>query len=584
MQNIRDFIRGHGGILLVAFLVGVTIVAPQLYFRYLSGDYRGIDFFKSDVENNYLAQIQEVYDNHYSLGNIYVADGKNGPHAIQQPLSAWIVAGLGKLLGIRAHDVNIVTKFLFPFLLSLLVYALFLKLTKEKWYAFLATAFTMLAPATLAFFYPGSWLQVVLHGNFPASDYQFLTYSRPINPQTSSFFFYGYLLFLWQFLYEAKTPRAEKVSGITSAVLLGLSFYTYFFVFSFIAFGSALLFLWFLLKKDYRHARKVLFVGCGGLIIAIPAFMNFFQTIQSPFYSQVTARVGAYLTHRFIWSRVWFGTFLIALLFHRKFTHAAFKTFIFFFLITAFVLTNQQVLTGRIFPAPQHYHWYYAASFSGVIFLFLIYYYLRRYAKTRFVQGVVLGLLAVFFWSAILFQVKSYQDKKPLVSEEGRYADVLAWLDQHTSKDASVFGNQIFSSLVVGYTHDNAYYHGGLTDFLVPRERLEQGFFVYTALAGVGPKDVEVYFQAHRDFLGGWVFGEQYRQQNGCSGCFPDGIFNELVADYRAFLSKDFVRELKRYPLDYAVWDKKSDPAWKLDRFFQSTLYNKDDIVIYRVL
>ena len=104
-------------VVLLSIAIGVLIIAPAAYFRYWDGGYKGADFFGSGNEDFYLAQIQEIYDGHWSLGNVYLAEGKNDPY-VQQPLPAMMVAFLGKILGVSSRDINLLTKFLFPAILS----------------------------------------------------------------------------------------------------------------------------------------------------------------------------------------------------------------------------------------------------------------------------------------------------------------------------------------------------------------------------------------------------------------------------------------------------------------------------------
>lgn len=582
MERIRHFFRTRWDVVLLAFIIGSLVIAPSLYFRYGSGTYRGIEMFRADAELNYLAQIQEVMDGHPSLGNIYVADGKDAPHAIQQPLAAMVMGYAGNVFGLTAPDTNLYAKFVFPFFLTFVVFYFLLFLTGERWMALVGTAFIMLAPASPGFFVPTAWWQMVAHGIFPDADYQFLHYSRSINPQFSTFFFYGYFFALWKFLYR---PKRVKLEGVVAAILLGASFYTYFFVYSFVSVFTAVLFFWYLARRDFIRAKKIVAVSLGGIFLALPALINTIQAMRLPLYAQATQRVGAFIGRKFIFSRVWWGAFIILLLLWRRITNEALRVFVLVFLLTGFILTNQQVLTNRLIPAPQHYHWYYLAPFIGALFFMLLVAAAKRVARTRGAQtAACLILLGLLVWVGVLFQKRSYEQYVGPVTDEQRYAGVLQWLGKNTPKDAAVLGNDAFSHLVVGYTHDNAYYHRGLTDFMMPTGRLRDAYFAYAYLGGLTkPADVAASFKADRQTIGSWLYGEYYRQMNGCSGCFPDAILDMLVADYTDFLAKDFFTELKRYPVDYIVWDKEKDPKWDIGRFSKDPVYDDGRIAVYTI-
>lgn len=581
MERVHQFLKTQWDVLILAFVVGALVIAPSLYYRYASGSYRGVEMFRADAELNYLAQIQEVYDGHESLGNIYTKDGKDAPHAIQQPLAAVTMGVAGKAFGLTAVETNLYAKFILPFFLTFIVFFFLLFLTEERWMALLGTAFIMLAPATPGFFVPTSWWAMIAHGVFPDADYQFLHSSRSINPQFSTFFFYGYFFALWKFLYR---PRREKIEGIVTAVLLGASFYTYFFVYSFVAVFTALLFFSCLIKKDFVRAKKIVAISIGGIFIAIPALINTLQAMKMPLYELATQRVGAFISSKFIFSRVWWGAFILFLLLWRKIKDEKLRVFVLLFLVTGFVLTNQQVLTNHMIPAPQHYHWYYLAPFIGALFIMLFVSLLKKVLRPKTAIAMCVIALALLLWVGVFFQKRSYDQYLAIVTEEQRYADVLQWLHGNTPKDSAVLTNISLAHLLVGYTHDNAYYHRGLTDFMVPTERLRDGYFAYAYLDGLTkPEEVEASFNAQKNVIGSWLYGEYFRQMNGCKACFPDEILQKLVLDYRRFLSQDFITELKRYPLDYIVWDRKKDPQWKIERFIKTQVYDDGDITIYKV-
>src|SRR3989344_2767793 len=201
MFNFKNlYLREKSAVFLLSVAVGVLIIAPAAYFRYFDREYKGIDFFGSGNEDFYLTQIQEIYDGHLSFGNIYLAEGKND-YYIQSSVPAMIVAFLGKFLGASARDINLLTKFLFPAFLTVIVYSLFLNLIGRKDLAILMATFVMLIQATWIFLNPLAWLPFLFKGEFVGVDYNFISYARPINPQISSLFFFSYLLCLWKLLF-----------------------------------------------------------------------------------------------------------------------------------------------------------------------------------------------------------------------------------------------------------------------------------------------------------------------------------------------------------------------------------------------
>lgn len=576
------FIKKHWAAGALAIIVGSIIIAPSFYFRHMSGEYQGVDLFHSDAELNYVAQIQEVYDGHYSLGNIYLKDGKDLPAGIQRPLSALFVAGLGKLFGLSAVGINLYSKFILPAALTLIIYSFLARLTGKRGIALAGTAFIMFNAATLSFyFFPFGWWRMFVQGIFTNVDYQFLAHGRSINPQVSSLFFYGYLLLLYRALYSVKQSE-KRVCAFGAAVIFGLSFYTYFFAFSFLSVFSVVLFIVYALKRDREKVKQFVYIGGGAFLIALPSLITFYQATQLPFYAEATERVGAYLGRAFIFSKLWWGAALVFALLYRKIMNERIKYFVLAFLLSGFILTNQQLITGRMIPAPQHYHWYYLAPMFGVWGIILAGTLISRYAP-RWHAAFVIASLGLFAWAGVLFQWRSYQNYHPMILEEGRYGHVLSWINAAVPKDASVLSNMTMAPLTVSFTHANTYYHRGITDFPISRERLKHALFVYIFLDGATAGGAERYFLDNRNLIGSWLYGEYYRQQFGCNGCFSDEHLRELVREYQIFTTKNFITELRRYPLDYIVWDKEKDPAWGLDRFFGDPVYEDAGIFVYQV-
>lgn len=578
-------IRRHWPALVLALIVGTLIIAPSWYFRYESGSYKGVDLFRSDAELNYLAQIQETYDGYFGLGNIYLADGKDAPAGIQQPLSAFIVWLFGRSFGMDAPSANLYSKFVFPALLTIVLYFLFIVLTSSRRFALLGASFVMLAPATLGLFSFPDLSSMILRGVFPNAEYQFLTYARSINPQISSFFLYGFFLLIWFALSRDRVTGKKSLnlwSSIGAAVVLGLSFHSYFFVYSFASVFTFLLFVWFIIKKDWPRARNLFFIGLGAFIIAFPALWRMYSAMSGSYYSAATERVGVFLSHKFIFSKVWWGTFFVWLASWRLQSKSV-KLFFGLFLLSGFILGNQQVITGRMIPAPQHYHWYYIAPFCGAFFIYLAHRVASRYVSTRVARAGAIAALLLFAWLGVQFQRASYAHYAPLVISEQRYSGALAWLRENASRDSAVLASDEAAHLVVGFTPANVYYHRGLTDFPIPPERMKSALFINIFLSGVTAESASEYFEKERNLVGSWLYGEHYRQRNGCNGCFPDELRDALIKEYQEFLSRDFVTELKKYPLDYILWDRESEPEWRVERWFKDKVFDDGRVAIYRV-
>ena len=565
---------------IAAVLVGVLMISPSFYFHYFDPAYRGIELFGSDAESDYLAQIQEVYDGHWSSGNIYFADQKEALY-FKQNLSPIIMALLGKASGLSAAGINMAAKFFLPALLTFLIYIFFANVFGRKDLAILMAVFIMLTQATWALLNPFSWSAIFLDGNFPGTDPQFLSYARPINPQISSFFFFGYLLCLWKFLFSFIADKLKNIFMAAGAIILGLSFYTYPFTYSFLFAMNGSLAVYFIFLKDWQSLKKIVYVSLGAVAAGSVYLLSLFRVIFSDFYAQAAMIAGVIDTHGFIFSRVWWGTTFIFLFLYKGSKQT--RVFILAFLAAAFLVTNQQLITGRTAPVPAHYHWYYIAPMAGAILLYLLFVYLEKIIGKFKSMLLMVVLTAVFFYAGFLFQKNSYDVQRDGITSVQRYADVISWLKNNISEESSILSNETLSNLIVDYTRHNVYNSGYAVNFLISSERLGHLYYSRLFLDGVTKNNARDYFYSNRKSVGGYFFGQYYRYKNGGYGNFPDPILDGLIADYENFLSGDFIGRLSKYPLGYVVWDKEKDPLWRMDRFFNKKVYERDNIIIYKI-
>lgn len=580
---IASFFSKNYLIFTLLIVIGAIIAAPPIYFRYFDDGYKGIDLFGADSEHGYLAQIREIYDGHFSFGNVYLIDEKDQPY-VQQPMLPMLTAFLGKISGLSVLDINLAAKFLFPVLLGALLYVFFLTVFRRKDVALLSAAFILLTPVTTMFFDPKSWFHFFSKGEFIGTELQFLSYARPINPQLSSFFFFGYLLFIWKFLFDANSDKLKKIFGFASAIILGLSFYSYFFTFSFLFAVNGVLAIWFLYKRNWAQLKKIIYVSSGAVIIGIPYFINAIKVFQSPFYGALSQRLGAIDSRQFIFSRVWWGVFIAFILLYRKLDQL--KIFILALLAAAFLVTNQQIITGRTVPVLSHYHWYYIAPLGGVILIYLFFVYCEKKAGVLASRIIAATMILFFLCAGIMFQRSSYLAQRDSYMSWQRYAASLHWLEKNVSEESVVFGNKSFSEFLPVYTHHDIYYYGNAGDFLINGERLRNSYYVSLFLDHAPDKEgikEFLYNEKNRAEFGNRVFGIYYREKNGCYECFPDSELDKAIGEYKNFLDKDFIAELKKYRLDYFVWDKKNDPDWRVERFFKNKIYDEENISIYKV-
>ena len=79
-------------------------------------------------------------------------------------------------------------------------------------------------------------------------------------------------------------------------------------------------------------------------------------------------------------------------------------------------------------------------------------------------------------------------------------------------------------------------------------------------------------------------FGYYTLPRHDCYACFSEPELQQLKDDYREFLQHDFNANLKKYKIDYALWDTKAGTRWNLDEYgFIQFITEINGVRIYRI-
>jgi hypothetical protein len=541
--------------------VGLAVVFPQFLFIYQSGnDYRGLNIFDTDGEYFYYARVREVYDGHYRMANPLMA-GKDVPY-IYSPLPELIMGMTGRGLGLNLNGVSILFRFFGPAGVFLLIYFLVLRLDRgNKFSALFAATSVVLIPNLVS--YPRDLL-AMLRGTFSAD--WFTDFARPVNPQISAFFFFGFLYAYWQML---NSDRKRYL--YYCLVMFGLSFYVYQYTWSFLAVflgvQAAVLF-W---QKKTELLKKTLLIFGGGLVIAIPHFINFYQAAQHVFYRSLVERNGLYHSRELVFSSLsLLGAALLVPLYRYK------KDLFWFFFVlvtSGIIAVNQQVITSQAIQYG-HYHWAFNRPVVIILGAIVLYDVLRRLSLKSFYQYAALFvLIGVAFFYTLEIQVSSYRYYFPTYLKlQQRYGPVIEWFNSHGRLDQVVYVPESFPYTAAGdtagkresmilngfipmYTPLNVYYDGRAGLSLMPEGYDKHNLFLTLKLLDVSPDAVPAYLRADQTMLAN-IYGMYFKVRGLSSHDVPDEWLQDIQKDYLTFYQQPWQEILTRYPLDYIVWDQ----------------------------
>jgi len=552
-----DLLKEHATGIIIAVVVGLIIALPPIVFRW-SSDYQGFDMLKTNTEAHYVAQVQEVYDGHLALGNPFFADLKNEPYLFP-PIGPLVIGLIGRFLGLGAIEAVMLLRFVITSAMAFFIYLFTRELASNKWAGLIAAPFVMLGYSLL----DPSYILEFFRDPSRAAD--FIDYGRPVNPQFSSLLFFAYLFFFWRALH-----RLDKSSwryALVSVLILGASFYTYLFTWTFILSLNGFLSLVYISQKDWTRVKRIVGISAGAAILGLPYLLHVLDVSRHPWYAESARRFGFVALRVPNVSRMIVAITILFIVVRKWFARPSRLFFIAFF-STAFFVVNEQLITGQ-YVFNHHYHWYYSTPLA-IVFLSVTAVTLidRAIRKERWQREICLVLVLLFLSHGVARQVNAYKTVLGEMKREQRYAALFSWLNQNTPKDTTVFASEKISNYLPALTHNNVYYHGTGIYTLVPDERLSHGYLLYNYLDGVATSSAREFMDRDRGHISAFVFGYTYSFIPGvCYGCFPDQFFDQLVARYQSITDDRFIAELKKYQVDYIVWDRQANPTWRVDRF-----------------
>jgi putative flippase GtrA len=576
-QAIRErglvYVRKYLVLFFIAIAVGGVTVAPQLYFMLHAPSYSGIALMGSDAEEHYVAQTNQVYDGYPTIGDTFLTQ-KDIPY-FQPPLGQIIVAGIGKVLDMDAVTMNVFSKFLFPFLIVILVTLFVYRLTGSYAVGILAGPMVVLGDSLVSD--PSAWKGLfIMYSGITG----FLGYARPINPEVSALFLFAALWIYQAAFLKRRQPKILEM--IVLGVLIGASLYISLYVCTFMLVLGAFGAVWFLYRKEFVLVWASCAVGLSAAVSILPFIINYLHLFKSPFYQESAIRQGLVLSHAPTLS-IWLILLLVSSVFFWPKKFAAARSLVLLSTLTLLFLGNQQILTGHSLQ-PSHYHWYITKPFVGIVLSIYIVYVAERFirsAKTRVI--IYAAVILVLFYQAVLVDINSYRANAPVAIANQAYAPVFAELNTFKIPQG-VWADSELSLEIPLYTRDAAPDNGYLAYYLVPQQFLVNRLLLEYKLRGIKPADAYGQMQQDRATISGELYGTYWRDQAGSYAAIPDSLLQSYATQYSKIYATSYDTLLKELDSTQVVWDRTEDPEWKLSSVPGLTqIYSDSRFTIYQV-
>ncbi len=598
-MRLREIFRAHRCAFVVAFLIGLVFVLPNILFIIEAGEDYHYPFLGMPDERHYASRINEIYDGHYLIANTDLKEYKDSPH-FWQPLCEIIVGILGKILGLKIENLLVLSDFLFPFLLFLATYWFAFFLIESKIIALLGTCAIMIN-SVLIFGPPQSliywidrlpWLDVPLMLN-PKSSFLF---SRSINPQFNLILFFLCLSGVY-----GTITRESKGYPLLGGIIIGSFFYCNFYYWSYVICGTGLYCGYCLLRKDFKTFWKLITMVMLGSLLAIPYLLSVRELSSAPFYEEVIRRGYMYFTHKPYLQAIELLPIFVFLVFCPG------KNRPYFFMASLFlggiICENQQILTGnRLTP----YHWsiYCQAPLMWLGVALMANNIGQQWANNRLIRFIKLRekafafiLLLFLFLNALHTQIvyvyatdreagpRAFFEKSlPTWLYYQKLEPALSRLNEEAEKEAVVLASVWSSYLITAFTHCNIVVGWHTQLYLLSNEELWERWLLKSYFFGVPDDKV---FEVHEPNLDGICL---FCQKNWAEEDRPDSR-ERIESRYRKVKQTPLQDLLAKYDVEYVFYSLEEREEYRIEETgfdisqydFLELLVKTEDFELYRI-
>ena len=564
-------VRDHWMGFVFALVIAVFMAGPEIYMRLSLGDaFKGIYMHGSDSELMYLARMQQTYNGISAWDNPFLYEYQGQLPISYALFSEPVLAYPGKWLGIPVQELNIIYKFLFSAGIFLLIYFFAFRLMEDPWWA-TATVVGIMAGYRLVTV-PG--IIGFIHWR-PVYD-QFSVYSRPLTSQVSWVIFWGFLHVL---LSGIKNGKGKYF--IWNGVLFGLAFYVYPYNWTFLGVLSGIIVLGAFFFGQRKLAGQVLITLCIGASIAIPYALNAYAVTHNQYFDSFSVMTELGMSRKPDISTLGLVAAVVLLLSLKRKRYDENGALLLALLAVTFIVTNQQVITGHVLQVG-HYHLF----FNVPVYILIFFYVARREALFLRPWSVKLGLTVMIgasLMNAYLMQSSSFTSHAGVALRQQKYAEVFQWFNASTLPGSVILANENVSTLLSVYTHDYPYWNSFVLFYLIPPERVESALFLRMKLSGAAPLSLggESFFHADPDERQ-LAVAAKASTIGVLSGPARNIYRDDTLERYTKFYQQGRDTNLKKFRLDYVVYDPAVDPQWD---FKTATLLRPvkkfGDIIIY---
>lgn len=453
-------------------------------------------------------------------------------------LAEYFLAKISTFFNLPVPKLFAINDFVLPFLLFLLIYALFFISGKNKSLALIfTTIFCLLFIGTIG---------------------------RPINPQFSFLFFITGAILLWK-IYKEKEFKKQIIYNF----LLGINFTVLLYMYPY--FWTTLLAVYFIVLTYNNLTKKrlygVLAFTIAAIPLSVPYFINTYNAIKSPFYIETIARAG--LFHSYFPASYYNVAPVIVTMFFYFMSKKKIRqdSFPFFLLIAALLINWQNIFTGKYMLFATHYIM--VTAFLVFWSIFLIFSGINKFVfKQNFLIIICFVLPLFFLCFRNLNEMKDYiftkmeTDKYRQIQKLSRLFD---WLNNNTLKNSVIYvvDSAEKENLFPVYTNNNVYSNAFSGVFLMSDIEMERRWVRNNIFRkNLTAEEVEASYWDiwAQKFLDGYNNRETRIKFFGLLGVklakerrVPLENINRVISDFKQANKNNAIDIIKEYEADYIV-------------------------------
>ncbi|MFH1621469.1 MAG: hypothetical protein ABIB04_05315 [Patescibacteria group bacterium] len=545
--------RKNAIVILLATVVGLLSISPSLLAMHALGeDYQGMPLYYLDDEDIYTARMREVLDGHWLVGSPFFHEYKDSIPTML-PIGEYVYALPALVTRIPLVDIVLATKFLFPTVLFLLVFFLFMELADEEGLRKPSTRLTGIASGfAVTLVYDVYSLMSSLK---PDGGIHLSIWTRTVNPILGALAIFSFLIFFWRAI------KGGKKSDIAIAGIIATLSFAYFFSWGMILSISSVLCLFFLVLKRWKELKRLLYVSAVGIVGSLP-FLVLVVYSLSQGGSGSAEKNGMFFTHIPLLNKTLLATVAIFaglslygfLVKKKKLAHEDWWIFSAAVILGALWTFSQQIVTGRtIWP-------YHFVQYSNPLAMFMLILAAYKFLHPRFPR-IFSSLMVVFCLLGLVngaVMATSYKTKIEDFGNEQKFALLYTWLNKNASEDCVVLVDEKIervSRQIPAFTSCDVYLSSWMFSG-IPVKRLRHNFFTSLEMVGVTAEGASEYLRQHPDNVHMYFFENWDQLFKQGLDSWVERRIDELVPQYQDFLNKDFAARLREYRLDYLVTEE----------------------------